>query len=177
MVVDDEFKSQACKTIHYTHNETLAVLRCCELPKSVWTHSILVWKVCKTQVNFDPTHDWKTHCGDHFRPHAAISTIYPTIHYLYFKLDVGRVGMLWYSWTNHTYTILVWNVGTLEPILSPPMTQKLGCSDGCGWWIQISTLQNHSLYSWSENRRVEMLWIAQISANSLNLGVKRGGKP
>ena len=44
-VVDDEFKSQACKTIHYTYNETLKGLRCWESPESVHTHSILVWKV------------------------------------------------------------------------------------------------------------------------------------
>ena len=42
MVVDDEFKSQPCKTIHYTYNETLEGLRCCELPELVQTHSILV---------------------------------------------------------------------------------------------------------------------------------------
>ena len=47
LVVDDEFKSQPCKTIHYTHSERMEGLRCCELPKSVQTHSILVWKVDK----------------------------------------------------------------------------------------------------------------------------------
>ena len=82
MVVDDEFKSQPCKTIHYTYNETLEGLRCCELPESVQTHSILVWKVGKGQAISDPTHDWKTRCGDHCRPHRAISPS-PTIYYTY----------------------------------------------------------------------------------------------
>ena len=52
------------------------------------------------------------------------------------------------------------------------MTQKPGCVVGCVRWIPISTLQDHSLYLWWENGRVEMLWIAWISPNSLNLGVK-----
>ena len=81
-VVDNKFKSQPCKTIHYTYNETLKGLRCCELPISVQTHSILVWKVGMGQANFDPTRDWKPCCGDHFRPHTAISTISNHLSYL-----------------------------------------------------------------------------------------------
>ena len=45
IVIHDELKSQPCLTIHYTHNETLKGLRCCELPESVQTHSTLVSKV------------------------------------------------------------------------------------------------------------------------------------
>ena len=41
MVVEYEFKSQPFTTIHYTYNETLEGLRCCELPESVQTHAIL----------------------------------------------------------------------------------------------------------------------------------------
>ena len=58
LVVDDEFKSQPCKTIHYTYGERMEGLRCCDLPKSVQTHSILVSNVDnKGQANFDPTRD------------------------------------------------------------------------------------------------------------------------
>ena len=69
MVVDDEFKSQPCTciTIYYTYNETLKGLRCYELPKLLQTHSILVWNVDKGQADFDPTNDWETCCGHHFR--------------------------------------------------------------------------------------------------------------
>ena len=42
MVVGDELKSQPYITIHYTYNEALEGVGCCELPKSVQTHSILV---------------------------------------------------------------------------------------------------------------------------------------
>ena len=74
MVVDkNEFKSQPCTTIHDTYNEQLERLRCCELPKSVQTHTILVWKVDKGQIRFVPTHDPKTCCGDHFRAHIPTS--------------------------------------------------------------------------------------------------------
>ena len=65
----------------------------------------------------------------------------------------------------------------LEPKLSPPTSRKPGCGDGCGWWIQISSLQNHSLYSQWDIGRVELMWIARISPNSLNLDVKSGRGP
>ena len=54
LVVDDEFKSQPCKTIHYDYGERMEELRCCELPKSVQTHSILVSQVDKGQANLTP---------------------------------------------------------------------------------------------------------------------------
>ena len=79
MVVDDESKSQPCKTIHYTSNETLEGLRCCELPEPVSIHSIWVWKVgmgMGQQANFHPTRSWKIPCIDHFRAHLPISTFY-----------------------------------------------------------------------------------------------------
>ena len=60
IVIHVEFKSQTCITIHHTYNETLKGLRCCQLPESVQTHSILVKKVDKGQANFDPTRDRKT---------------------------------------------------------------------------------------------------------------------
>ena len=75
MVVQDELKSQPCKTIHYTYNEILEGLRCCELPESVQTHSTLGWTVEEERVNFNPTSDWKTCGGDHFRDHSPISTL------------------------------------------------------------------------------------------------------
>ena len=74
MVGDDELKSQPCKTIHYTYNEALEVLGCCELPESVQNNTILVSKVDKCKANFDPTRTPKTCCGDHYRAHTPIST-------------------------------------------------------------------------------------------------------
>ena len=82
IVIHVEFKSQPCKTIHHTYNETLKGLRCCQLPESVQTYSISVKKVDMGQANFDPTRDWKTSGGDIFRAHTAISTF--SNHSLYF---------------------------------------------------------------------------------------------
>eukprot|EP00956_Cyclotella_meneghiniana_P010845 scaffold15182_cov36-Cyclotella_meneghiniana.AAC.1 len=47
LVVDDEFKSQPCKTIQFTYGERMEGLGCCESPKSVQTHSVLMQKVEK----------------------------------------------------------------------------------------------------------------------------------
>ena len=67
LVVDDEFKSQPCKTIHYAYDERREGLRCCEMSKSVQTHSILVSKVENRLANFSAIRDWKSRCGYHFR--------------------------------------------------------------------------------------------------------------
>ena len=75
IVIHDDLRSEPCLTIHYTYNEILEGLRCCELPQSVQTHWILGWILEKGQVNFDPTGDRKTRCGYHFRAHTAISTL------------------------------------------------------------------------------------------------------
>ena len=42
LVIYDEFRSQPCKTIHYTYGERMEGLRCCELSDLVPTPSILV---------------------------------------------------------------------------------------------------------------------------------------
>ena len=81
LVVDDEFKSQPCKTIHYTYNETLEGLRCCELPESVQTHSILVWKVGKGQAISDPTCMTEKHVVVTISDLMQQSQPSPTIHY------------------------------------------------------------------------------------------------
>ena len=120
----------------------------------------------------DPTCDWKTHCGDHYKAHIPILTLQN--HSIYLSWDIGRVDMLWNSRINPKTLHLGVKRRVLELKSLPPTTQKPGCGVGCGWWIQISTLRNHSLYLWWENGRVEMLWIAPISPNSLNLGVKSG---
>ena len=74
MVVEDEFQSQPCLTIYYTNGEILEGSSWYELPDLVQSHSILVWKVDMGQANFDPTHDSKPRCGDHFRQWIPIST-------------------------------------------------------------------------------------------------------
>ena len=100
----------------------------------------------------------------------------PTIHYTFKeKLEGLRCCENLESIQKHT--ILVWKVGYCEPNLFPPTTQKPGCSDCYTCWIQISTLQNHSSYLQWDIERVEMLSIARISPNSLNLGEESGQGP
>ena len=45
MVIHNGFKSEPCKTIHYTYNETLEWLRCCEGLEWIHNYSIMVWNV------------------------------------------------------------------------------------------------------------------------------------
>ena len=47
MVIHDELKSEPCLTIHYTYNEILEGLRCCELSESLQTFCILIRKAVK----------------------------------------------------------------------------------------------------------------------------------
>ena len=77
VVVYSEFQSQSCLTIQHTNSERLGGFRCCELPESVWRHSIWVWKVGTGQYKFVPSHISKIGCGDHFnfRAHIPISTM------------------------------------------------------------------------------------------------------
>ena len=82
MVRHEGFQSQPCTTIHYTYNETLEGLRCCELPESVQNHSMLASKVECSQANCNPNHDSKTHCDVHFRCHIAILTFSNHLLYL-----------------------------------------------------------------------------------------------
>ena len=88
-------------------------------------------------------------------------------------------GSSWYemaeSFCNHSS--LVWNVGTRNRKFHHPVTQKSGCGDGCGGWIPISTLFIHLTYWWWEIGRVELMWMAWIFPETLNLGAKSGYGP
>ena len=72
-VVEDEFQSPPSPTIHYTYNDILEWLGCCELPESVHSHSILVYKVEYRPSQLYPQPRPKTPCGDHFTAHHPIS--------------------------------------------------------------------------------------------------------
>ena len=74
-VVEDEFQSPPSPTIHHTYNDTLEGLGCCELPESVQSHLILVWKVYYRPSQLLPQSRPKTHCGSHIRAHNSISPI------------------------------------------------------------------------------------------------------
>ena len=131
------------------------------------------WRGAKPTLT--PPVTGKKRCGYHFRAHTAISTI--SNHSSYLKWDVGRVEMLWDSWIYPKTHNLGMKRRGLEPKSSPPTTQKPGCGDGYTCLIQISTLLNHPLQLQWDIERVEMLWIAPISPNTLNLVVESGEGP
>ena len=95
-VVEDEFQSQPCKTIHYTYNDTLEGLRWCDLPDSVHRYSIWVRKVGLGQARFVPTPNRKIGCSKHFRAHTPIWTMYN--HSLYLWWEIGWVELIWNGW-------------------------------------------------------------------------------
>ena len=74
-VVEDEFQSPPCSTIHYTYDKRLEGLRCYGLPESVITHTIWVQNVSMGQANSVPTQNSKIGGGDHFSVHIPISTM------------------------------------------------------------------------------------------------------
>eukprot|EP00956_Cyclotella_meneghiniana_P022031 scaffold40976_cov60-Cyclotella_meneghiniana.AAC.1 len=41
-IIEHTYQSQPCLTIHYTYDETLGGLRCCEVLESIQTYSIRV---------------------------------------------------------------------------------------------------------------------------------------
>ena len=73
-IIEHIYQPQSSPTIHYTCNEKLEGLRCCELLGPIQTHTILEWKVDECKANFDPTRTSKTRCGDHYRAHIPITT-------------------------------------------------------------------------------------------------------
>ena len=44
-ILEPTQQSPPYPTIHYTYNEMLEGLRCCDILESIWKHTILVWKV------------------------------------------------------------------------------------------------------------------------------------
>ena len=80
--VDDEFKSQPCKTIHHTYGDRIEELRCCELPKSVQTHSIMVEKGARANPTLTPPVT-ETHVVVTIIEHIYQSQPSPTIQYTY----------------------------------------------------------------------------------------------
>ena len=96
-VLEDEFQSPPSPTIHYTYNDTLEGLGCCELYELVSTHTIWVRKVRMGQAKFVPSQSWKIgSCGDHFSAHIPISITFNHSSYLW--RVIGRVEMLWIGW-------------------------------------------------------------------------------
>ena len=126
MVVEDEFKSQPCKTIWYTIGEMLEGLRWCELLGPVQTHTILVRKVDRCKFNFDPTAAPQKHIVMTILEPTYQSQPCLTIHYN----NVERLdGLSWYEMAESvcTHSILVWEVGILcQTIIFTTLDSKVG---------------------------------------------------
>ena len=145
-ILEPTHQSQPSPTIHYTYNDILEGLGCCELPKPFNTHAIWVGNVSMGmgQAKFVPSQSWNIGCGDHFCAHIPISTM--SNHSLYLWREIGRVEMLWNGWISLYRLYLGMKCRGHAPKFSSPVTQKPGCGDGCGGWIPVSTFSNHSLY-------------------------------
>ena len=97
MVVENEFQSQPSPIIHYTYNKILEGLRCCELPKSVQTHSWgKKWRRAKPTLTPPVT---AKHVAVTIIEHIYQSQPSPTIHYTYNKKLKGLrwCDILWSS--------------------------------------------------------------------------------
>ena len=81
-----------------------------------------------------PSQSRKKGCGDHFCAHIPISTM--SNHSLYLWREIGRVEMLWNGWISLYRLYLGMKCRGHAPKFSSPVTQKPGCDDGCGGWIQ-----------------------------------------
>ena len=109
--VDDGFKSQPCKTIHYTYAERMECLRCCDLPKSVQTKPTQSW--CQMWTRAKPTLTPPVP-----EKHIVVTIIDlieqsqppPTIYYTYSQMLEGSRCCESLE-SIQTYAILVWKVG------------------------------------------------------------------
>ena len=126
------------------------------------------WNASKIQIQPQPQPQLKNTCGDHFGAH--INLLQSSI-ILKMRQWEGQAAV---KFLNHSKSTQYWCGRGLLPKLSPPTARKSGCGDSYTWWIQISTLHNHSLHLQWDIGRVHLLWIDWISPKSLNLGVKSG---
>ena len=67
IISKDEFQSQPCLTIYYTHDETLELTSCCEMGAHSQTHPILVWNMGTSMPKLSPSMSLKSAWGDHSR--------------------------------------------------------------------------------------------------------------
>ena len=137
-VVEDEFQSPPSPTIHYTYNDTLEGLGCCELHESVSAHTIWVPKVRMGQAKLYPLMSWKIGCDDqHFSSHIPISTMSNLSSYLSWR-EIGRVEMLWNGWISLYRLYLGMKCRGHAPNFSSPVTQKPRV--WWRWWRMNSNL-------------------------------------
>lgn len=100
----------------------------------------------------------KTACGDYSRGWFPIV--------LYSWWDIWAVKLLWHVWAHpFLHTIMLRNVGTLLPKLSPPMIQQSAWGNHFIAWIPISTWSHHGLYSWWDIETGKLLWNGRTDPN------------
>ena len=122
-IVDNEFQSQSCLTMNYTHDEALE-----------YSEAILSWGFTHQNAHHLGVKSWDIKpklsppmtpnpaCDDHCGQWIPIKTM--THHSLYWRWDIGTVKLLWYvhiDLNSHNLCLKIWD---LKQWLSPSMTQN-----------------------------------------------------
>ena len=120
---------------------------CPNHPKSLTLRAFL----CRSVFHFlyTPMSPWKNCIITlNLSSSSIVSNLLNYLLYYRWYIRIGRVKVksVWIGWIS-LYTLNLW-VKRKDPKLNIllPLTQKLGCSDGWGEFISISTLSNHSIY-------------------------------
>ena len=143
-ILEPIYQSQHSLTIHYTYNETLEGLRCCELLESIQTYSILVWNVGY----------WIHDCHHPRLKNRGVVMVvddeFKSQPYLTIHCTNGETlkGLSWCEWPEsvQTHAILVWKADKGQANFDPTRDWKAFCGDHFGAHIPISAFSYHSLY-------------------------------
>ena len=150
------YQSQPCLTIHYTYEERLTKLSWYEMSRAVHSHTILVWNVGTMQQNFH--HPWLKSRGVMTVMDGEFqSPPSPTIHYTY-NDTLDGLGCLELPESVQSYLILMWKVEYRPSQLLPQSRPETHHASHNRAHKSISTMSNHSSYSWREIGRVELVW-------------------
>ena len=134
-IVDTEFKSQPCPTIHHTFNESLEGSSCWERLDSTQTLSNLVWIVGVWNQNYPQTwlksiEEWSSYWEmlDLTQTHSSLVWI---VGFLNVQPSVGAVyvGYVWsnsYSTALSTYLVITTDVLLIETVVVENIYSSFG---------------------------------------------------
>ena len=124
--VNNEFQSQSCLAIWYTHNETFEQSNCCDRWAMIQALTILVWTVEVAKVALNPTCNSKVRKSKWWPLWRMNSNLN---HVLLFVILIMRSSCCDKCAMIQTLTILVWKVGIAKVALNPTNNSKVS-----KWW-------------------------------------------